>query len=1157
MASCRTARCAAGCTDAGGRTRSAAPRPPRQTRASDGCPTPRRGTVAPHGDRARPRGADRQRGGADARARHAHHAARPAARAPRPDRRQEGLRPRPVRRVHRADRRPPRAQLPRPRRRPRTAPRSPRSRASPTATSCTRCRRRSSTHDAFQCGYCTPGPDLLGGRDARRGGPSASTAGDGADRRSTGRDPRADERQPVPLRRLRRTSCAAIAGGRAVRPFAYERPATPRTRSPRSPRTTAGRPFLGGGTNLVDLMKLGVAEPDVLVDVTPPPARPRSSETADGGLRIGAAVRNSDLAADPRRARALPRARRRRCSPARPGQLRNMATVGGNLLQRTRCPYFQDVTKPCNKREPGSGCPAHRRATTATSPILGHSEHCVATHPSDMAVALAALDAVVHVDGPGRRARDRRSPDLHRLPGDEPERDTVLEPGRPDHRGRAAALPLAAALGATARSRDRASFAFARRLRRRRARRRRRHGRDVRHRARRRAHVPWRAHRAEEALRGAPATSAAFAAAADAELAAGRPAARQRASRCRWPATLLVRTLAELCRPMTTRATRAVGRAARRGSRAARRSRARRRYAFEHPADGVAYAVARAGHRRRGRDARASTRRRRGRCPACSPSLSHDNAPRAASDADDPELRRAPVAATSPTAGRSSPRSSPRRLEAAREAAARACASTTTPSRHDVVLRADHPALYAPEKVNPASRPTREHGDVDGALAAAAVAVDATYATPAFHNNPMEPHATLARLGGRRPRRCTTPPGRATRRATRSRQVFGLEPERVRVISPARRRRLRLQGHAAARTSCSPRWPRRSVGRPVKLAVTRQQMFALTGLPHADDPARCGSAPTRDGRLAAIAHDVVEQTSTVKEFAEQTAVGHADDVRGARTGAPRTGSPRSTCRRRRGCARRASARACSRSSRRWTSSPSPAGIDPIELRIRNEPDVDPESGHAVQLAQPRRLPARGRRALRLGRPRPAPGRRRDGRWLVGTGVAASTYPAYAGAGAGARARVEPTAATSCAIARRRHRHRRAHRADPDRRRRARRRRSSACGVEIGDSALPAGAGRRRLDGHRARGARRSSRRARRCATSSATTPAGRRARPTATRRTIEAARASSRATRSARSSPRSASTRTPARSACRACSACSPPAASSTRSPPARSSSAA
>jgi len=268
------------------------------------------------------------------------------------------------------------------------------------------------------------------------------------------------------------------------------------------------------------------------------------AETADGGLRIGAAMRNSDLAAHAAVRERYPVLAEAILAGAS-GQVRNAATVGGNLLQRTRCPYFQDTSKPCNKRRPGSGCPA-RTGHHRDLAVLGHSEHCVATHPSDMAVALAAVDAVVHVEGPDG-AREVPFVDLHRLPGDEPQRDTVLGPADLICAIELPGLPIARS-SAYRKARDRASFSFA-------------IGavaaavdaaggevHDVRIAFGALAHKPWRAHRAEEALRGRPATAASFAAAADAELEQAAPL-RENAFKLPLARALLVRTLEELCRP--------------------------------------------------------------------------------------------------------------------------------------------------------------------------------------------------------------------------------------------------------------------------------------------------------------------------------------------------------------------------------------------------------------------------------------------------------------------------------------------------------------------------------------------------------------------------------------------------------------------------------
>jgi len=183
--------------------------------------------------------------------------------------------------------------------------------------------------------------------------------------------------------------------------------------------------FMGGGTTLIDLMKLNVETPDRVLDINRLPLD-KIEASPDGGLKIGATVRNSDLANHPRVQKEYSVLSQAILNGAS-AQIRNMATVGGNLLQRTRCVYFRDTAMPCNKREPGSGCPAitgHNR----TLAILGASEHCIATNPSDMCVAMAALEATIHVQGQ-KGPRAIPFSDLHLLPGNTPQRETVLEPG--------------------------------------------------------------------------------------------------------------------------------------------------------------------------------------------------------------------------------------------------------------------------------------------------------------------------------------------------------------------------------------------------------------------------------------------------------------------------------------------------------------------------------------------------------------------------------------------------------------------------------------------------------------------------------------------------------------------------------------------------------
>jgi len=193
-------------------------------------------------------------------------------------------------------------------------------------------------------------------------------------------------------------------------------------------RLAAGARPIAGGTNLLDLVKEGVMQPGELVDINRL-GLDRIEAVEGGGLRLGALARNADTAYHPLVRERYPLLSAAILAGASP-QLRNMATNGGNLLQRTRCYYFYDLGTPCNKRAPGSGCPA-REGLNRLHAILGTSEHCIATHPSDMCVALRALDAVVHVRAQGDGQQERSIPfaDFHRLPGDQPERDTTLEPG--------------------------------------------------------------------------------------------------------------------------------------------------------------------------------------------------------------------------------------------------------------------------------------------------------------------------------------------------------------------------------------------------------------------------------------------------------------------------------------------------------------------------------------------------------------------------------------------------------------------------------------------------------------------------------------------------------------------------------------------------------
>jgi xanthine dehydrogenase YagS FAD-binding subunit len=301
--------------------------------------------------------------------------------------------------------------------------------------------------------------------------------------------------------------------------FDYVRPTT--VREATSAAAEPGAVYLAAGTNLLDLMKGGVMKPDRLIDITHLPGLDRIEGLPDGSVRIGALVRNADLAHDRNFARRYPAVTEALLSGAS-AQLRNAATVGGNLLQRTRCAYFYDPASACNKRKPGSGCDAHG-GDNRLHAILGWSTNCIATHPSDFCVALVALDAVVEIEGrAGRREVSLEA--FHRLPGDRPDREVVLESGEMIV---AVRLPAEAPLFATharyLKVRDRTSYAFAivsaaaaLRI-----------EADVIEEARIAmggvALKPWRAREAEQILIGARADTALFARAAEAALADAKP----------------------------------------------------------------------------------------------------------------------------------------------------------------------------------------------------------------------------------------------------------------------------------------------------------------------------------------------------------------------------------------------------------------------------------------------------------------------------------------------------------------------------------------------------------------------------------------------------------------------------------------------------------
>jgi xanthine dehydrogenase YagS FAD-binding subunit len=304
-----------------------------------------------------------------------------------------------------------------------------------------------------------------------------------------------------------------------MKPFDYIRPQT--IAEAVAAGSKPGSAFLAGGTNILDLMKGGAVRPDRLVDVTRLPDLDRVEWLPDGSVRVGALVRNADLATDRDFAKAYPAIAEALLSGAS-AQLRNAATVGGNLMQRTRCSYFYDVASACNRRDPGTGCDA-LHGENRLHAVLGWSENCIATHPSDFCIPLVALDAVVEIEGRSGR-REIPVDALHRLPGETPEQETALAPGE-----LIVALrlpPDAAGFAAHARYlklRERTSFAFAvvsaaaaLKL---------ESGRITAARIALGgvAAKPWRAHSAETALSGAAPGDAAFREAAESALAEASP----------------------------------------------------------------------------------------------------------------------------------------------------------------------------------------------------------------------------------------------------------------------------------------------------------------------------------------------------------------------------------------------------------------------------------------------------------------------------------------------------------------------------------------------------------------------------------------------------------------------------------------------------------
>ncbi|GAA2397283.1 xanthine dehydrogenase family protein molybdopterin-binding subunit [Nonomuraea africana] len=424
----------------------------------------------------------------------------------------------------------------------------------------------------------------------------------------------------------------------------------------------------------------------------------------------------------------------------------------------------------------------------------------------------------------------------------------------------------------------------------------------------------------------------------------------------------------------------------------------RARYAFEHSPDDLAYAVPVQATIARG-EIRAMDVQKAHTVPGVIAVIWHGNAPRLA-PADNAELAVLQSARVA-YRGQYVAVVVAENLEAAREAA-RSLSVEYAGEPHDTELRADHPRLYRPDQVNGGYPTDSEHGDPDAALEAAPILVDATYSTPAEHNNPMEPHATVARWDAGGLTLYDSTQGASSVRATLA-ALFTMPPQNVRVIAPHVGGGFGSKGLPLAPVVLAA-LAAKHVTRPVKLAVSRQQMFAVTGYRTPTiQRVRLGANP--DGRLTAIAHEAIEQCSTIQEFAEQTTtptrIMYAAPNRRTTHRVVKLDVPTPSWMRAPGetpgmfaleSAMDELAIAC--------------GIDPVELRVRNEPDADPESGLPFSSRNLVACLREGARRFGWADRDPTPGARIEGRTLVGSGVAASTYPVYRSPSQ-ATARLEP------------------------------------------------------------------------------------------------------------------------------------------------------
>eukprot|EP01037_Dinobryon_pediforme_P005923 gene5923-5992_t len=768
-------------------------------------------------------------------------------------------------------------------------------------------------------------------------------------------------------------------GAALMLPFTYGRAATPADAIAAFAAHEHAR-YIAGGTNLLDLMKLQIETPAHLIDIS---RLELNGIEADGeGVRIGANVTNTELAANRVIRERYPLIAQAIVAGAS-GQLRNKASTAGNFLQRTRCGYFYDTARPCNKREPGSGCAAiggHNRIHA----ILGASESCIATHPSDMAVAMQALDAVLELTGPDG---ERQVPvdALYLAPGVTPHLEYSLRPGELIT---AVRLPSAPAGRMRYRKvRDRASYAFALvsvagvlEV---------KDGEIIGARVALGgvAYKPWRARKAEVALVGQPAVAATFAAAAEAEFAEAKgwggndyklPLARR----------TLIATLAALAADKENRGGH-IGLSSPRADGGLKVS-GTARYAAEFNVEGMLYGFPVPTVTAAGPIVKIHTEAALA-VPGVVSVITRANAPKQAifKESDDvmvkmmgpkPMLDRdevifhgqfvALVVATS--------------FEVARDAAALVVIETEAGQAR---LTFGPDGAYKPRVVNGGEEPDSSHGDFERAFAEAPVQVDAFYETPYEHNAAIEPHAAVAEWVGERLVLHDCNQGvSATAMALGA--TFEIDPKNVQVISKF------IGGGFGSKYGTHPHNVLAAIGakvtgRPVKVALTRQQVF--TGHGHRSrtrQHVRLGAGT--DGRLHAISHASLSQSTTHDEFVEQAAT-----MSRLMYAAPNRHSAHRAMR-------------LNMNTPAWMRAPGEAPgsfalesamdelaaaleMDPIALRIANEPERDPETGKPWSSRSLVKCLQEGAEAFGWSR-RQKPGARREGQWLVGMGVAAATYP---------------------------------------------------------------------------------------------------------------------------------------------------------------------